>query len=359
MFCSIKNKNHEHTLFGNYFSIILKLMIDKCEAQLFLSKFIEDSNSQEIQDYMKRINSPSEEEMHKMTRVYQISQILKISSVSLETAKNLISKAYSEYGSHCFSLIQDLNITDGNLTDLLDLFSLMGNSFISTKIQETNSLIKDLRQEVNDLYYDLDKNSEYFLQKEKKPVCFQSDIFQAASDGDIVSISYILKENKENINAKDEKGQTPLILASWKGQNKVVDYLLSHGADVNAKTAIGSTALMYASESNAVGIMKMLKDKGADVNQKNSTGSTPLSYAALRNSVNAAQFLIDNGANVNEPDNNGSTPLFCATFKNSIDVAKILVKNGADLSFKNIQGRVAKDYCTTMEMAQFYYELEQ
>ena len=325
-----------------------------------LDLFIENENTDEFFEKIKetvKINENDEEKIH---QIQQISQFLNfIRPISIEKAIKLMEKCYKIFGNLSMSLFPFLNINDCDFDQLFQLFSIFRENKICGKLEQFHSLYKNMKEQINDLYYELDRNSSEFIKNNKKPASFDSDVFHASTEGNIASISFLLQDNPDIINSKDDKGQTPLILACWKGQVKTVDYLLSKGSDPNAKTVIGSTAAMYACESDCVDALNLLKAHGADFKAKNSTGSTALSYAALRNSSKAAQFLIDNGVDINDADANGATPLFCATFTNSIDVAKILVKNGADLSLKNIQGRVAKEYCTTIEMAQLYYELEQ
>ena len=331
-----------------------------CENnQKLLTFFLENENMNEFFNEIKQTIQINENEQEKIMQIQQISKLLsKIGPISIELATQLITKCYKLYGTLTFSLFENLEISNFDFNSFFELFSIIKESKICTKFGEFHSLFNDMKEQINDLYYELDKNSSNLMKNCKKPISFYSDIFHAASVGNIASISYLLQKKPELINSKDDKGQTPLILASWKGQTKTVDYLLSKGADVNIRTLIGSTAAMYASESDSIDVLNLLKENGADFNITNNTGSTALSYAALRNSTKAAQFLIDNGVNVNDADANGATPLFCATFTNSIDVARILVKNGADLTLQNIQGRVAKEYCTTIEMAQFYYDIE-
>ena len=45
------------------------------------------------------------------------------------------------------------------------------------------------------------------------------------------------------MNAKDEKGSTPLYWAAWDGYKKVAELLIAKGADVNAKNNRGITPL--------------------------------------------------------------------------------------------------------------------
>jgi ankyrin repeat protein len=74
---------------------------------------------------------------------------------------------------------------------------------------------------------------------------------------------------------------TPLILAVGDGNPDTVKFLLDSGADVNAKDVRGMTPLMLAiaSDRHNPEIIKMLLDKGADVNIKSKAGETALDWA--------------------------------------------------------------------------------
>jgi ankyrin repeat protein len=62
------------------------------------------------------------------------------------------------------------------------------------------------------------------------------------STGDVTS----LIERGANVNAKDEEGATPLMIAAGMGRVEMVKLLLSKGADVNARDNSGVTALGWA-----------------------------------------------------------------------------------------------------------------
>ena len=56
--------------------------------------------------------------------------------------------------------------------------------------------------------------------------------------------------------------------------------MLDHGADVNAKDQRGITPLMYAAAVGSLEAMQRLLDKGADANARNAAGSTALMWTA-------------------------------------------------------------------------------
>ena len=84
-----------------------------------------------------------------------------------------------------------------------------------------------------------------------------------------------------NVNAADEDGETPLMVAVKKGNAPVVDVLLASGAKVNAKNANGEDALtqaVRAREPNAAIVASLLKG-GADAKTATKDGETALMMA--------------------------------------------------------------------------------
>ena len=70
----------------------------------------------------------------------------------------------------------------------------------------------------------------------------------------------MLLQNGADVNAKNNNGETALIMSSMYGANpEVVRILLENGADVNAKTNDGKTAFLWAS---------VLSDRSKDPHEK-------------------------------------------------------------------------------------------
>jgi ankyrin repeat protein len=111
-------------------------------------------------------------------------------------------------------------------------------------------------------------------------------------------ISILLIESGADVNHSDTRGNTPLLIASQPGHGevKVVETLLSHGADVMAKNKLGDTALMNALHGRYKDIAEMLILRGADINAKNLRGETPLKIAKQNSLTEIIQILISNGA---------------------------------------------------------------
>lgn len=120
--------------------------------------------------------------------------------------------------------------------------------------------------------------------------------------------------------------------ASFFGHWKVVDFLISHGADVNyALPDTGETplhsALCKAGRPYFLYVLKLLVENGADVNARTipgketggfmrdvrTKGETPLHRAAAYGDEAMIEYLIEKGADREALDANGDSPLTWAS----------------------------------------------
>jgi ankyrin repeat protein len=158
-----------------------------------------------------------------------------------------------------------------------------------------------------------------------------------------------------DVNAKDEFGNTPVMLAVMSHQPELADLLIQHGADVNAKDIDGRTALHYAVARDRADIVRLLIERGADVNARDSTqglvltplrtcGATPLHWAALLSNEDIGRQLIEHGADMNAKDINGRTPLQLARRDNRWHMIELLEgSEGARWNHASHAARVVKE----------------
>lgn len=132
-----------------------------------------------------------------------------------------------------------------------------------------------------------------------------------------------------DVNIKNNKGETPLMIAAIIGLNKVVDTLIQAGADVNAINNQNESILFKISYHNRYEIINKLIKAGADVNVKGYKNQTPLMLVARNNSsfgykntLSTIKHLLEANANVNSADDDGKTPIMNAL---EINLAQISV----------------------------------
>jgi hypothetical protein len=134
---------------------------------------------------------------------------------------------------------------------------------------------------------------------------------------------------KADVNAKDQDGQTVLMMLSDKVTSEMVWDLINAGVKINARDKDGDTALLSTAEVNNADALKTLLDAGAKIDAVNNSGETALMKAASSGLVNNVRALIMAGANVNARDKDGKTALMYATENNESAVVRLLKAHGA------------------------------
>jgi ankyrin repeat protein len=150
----------------------------------------------------------------------------------------------------------------------------------------------------------------------------------------------------------------PLIaLAARAASLRVIDYLLSAGADVNARTPVNETPLMLASfffEETPTGrsfekherAVRRLVEAGANL-ENYPYNYTPLAYAAYQGNDRVVRFLLQRGARVNA-DASGAgtyvnTPLMMAAIQGHEHIVRLLLSAGADADIRVYGGHNATE----------------
>ena len=182
----------------------------------------------------------------------------------------------------------------------------------------------------------------WFLGDLQQPLC------EAMSCGNINIMEFLIAS------AANAWGQTPLILATIKGDENMVKSVLqtgadvnrinqqtgqtalmgaaSNGADVNMFDASGNTALIVAAQKGHLNITEALIEAGADVNLASTSGDTALIVAARNEHLNITKFLLDAGADVNKICARNETALLQFALKGNVQGVRLLLRSGAKLN---------------------------
>lgn len=158
-------------------------------------------------------------------------------------------------------------------------------------------------------------------------------------------------------NMRDAKGDTGLLIAlreqSWKAAQTLMLY---PALDVNAANQVGETPLMLAALRGRLDWAKMLLARGAHINQP---GWTPLHYAASANEDSAClQWLLEKGAEPNARSPNGTTALMMAARYGTESSVDLLLSAGADKNLRNDQGLTALDFARAAEREFLFSRLQ-
>ena len=94
----------------------------------------------------------------------------------------------------------------------------------------------------------------------------------------------LLKEGlsaQTDINYKNEKGHSALMLASYNGHFDCVQFLISQGADVNSVDLDGNSILMGTVFKGHSAVFELLVSAGADLDHANSKMQNALDLAVM------------------------------------------------------------------------------
>lgn len=121
----------------------------------------------------------------------------------------------------------------------------------------------------------------------------QTGLLIAVKEPSLKVVRVLLDSPKTDVEARNAKDESPLMLAALKGQQDVVTRLIEREADINKP---GWAPLHYAATGGHVAIMKQLLDKYAFIDAQSPNGTTPLMMAAMYGTTEAVKLLLDEGA---------------------------------------------------------------
>jgi ankyrin repeat protein len=137
-----------------------------------------------------------------------------------------------------------------------------------------------------------------------------------------------------SVDARNEYGDTPLILAVHRGHYELAKDLLDLGADPNAKNTDGLTPLHYGARQNAM-MTELLLEKGAACpHETNPALAARLPDAIMAGYDRVVEAALTAGANpdILIPNTDNATALHIAAQNAKPAMVKALIKAGADIN---------------------------
>ncbi|KYG65747.1 hypothetical protein AZI86_01335 [Bdellovibrio bacteriovorus] len=105
-------------------------------------------------------------------------------------------------------------------------------------------------------------------------------VFEDARYGNISKLSNYLSGGGD-IEARNHRGHSLLMLSAYNGHSTATEYLLSQGADVDTVDLSGTSVLMRAAFKGHTEVVRVLLRSGADTSLKNHRDLTVMDFAQL------------------------------------------------------------------------------
>lgn len=188
------------------------------------------------------------------------------------------------------------------------------------------------------------------------------ELIDAVHQGDVKAVRAALEAGGD-VHTRDEKGASPLRIATSKGNAEIVQLLLEAGTKVDesydsAQSAreivlsqghmeiirlyleagmqvpVGSehgwSALEEAAGKGRLEVVEKLIQAGLDVRAAPEKGGVAFRAAAAQGSAKVVRTLLEAGVDVNAESQDGRTALWVATYHNRKQTVRVLLEAGAD-----------------------------
>jgi ankyrin repeat protein len=149
-----------------------------------------------------------------------------------------------------------------------------------------------------------------------------ADVMKAIQSDDILSLTQLLDSQSELLSAKDDNGNTPLLMSVYYGRSAMTRAILDRGVRPN---------LFEACAAGSVGdVERLLKQDPRLVAERSHDGWTPLHLAAFFGHLDLVEKLLEAGAPMLTISNNNEAnlPIHAAAAGRRNEVVRLLVERG-------------------------------
>ena len=168
-------------------------------------------------------------------------------------------------------------------------------------------------------------------------------LLAAAASGDVATISAAL-DGGADIDARDDRGRTALLVATIARQTEAVRRLLEAEPDVDLQDDQLDNPFLYAGAEGILDILRLVNEAGADPTITNRFGGTALIPASERGHVEVVRYLLEEtDVDIDHVNRLGWTALLEAIVLGDggaahQEVVDLLIEHSADLDVPDSDG---------------------
>jgi ankyrin repeat protein len=156
------------------------------------------------------------------------------------------------------------------------------------------------------------------------------DVFDAASVGRTDRVAELLDADATLVNAYSRDGFFPLGLAAFFGHSETVRLLLARGADVAqvARNAMRIQAIHAAVAGRSRETVELVVEAGAPINAQQDKGWTALHEVVNKKDLDLTRYFLAHGADPKVQNDEGKSPIGLAAEQGSAAILKVLKGQG-------------------------------
>lgn len=168
------------------------------------------------------------------------------------------------------------------------------------------------------------------LETQRLGYVFSPQGFLKAVESDNQEAVRVFLSSGVDLEVKDERGWTPLLIATANGKGSLAQLLIHSGARPLVRDINGFTPLHWAALQGMSNVVVLLISKGVDVDSQSKFKWTPLMQACTRGHLTVCSLLIAAGANLALSNSDGSTALQIASGKGFQEIVQLLMAEEAN-----------------------------
>jgi len=143
-------------------------------------------------------------------------------------------------------------------------------------------------------------------------------------------IQQLIDQEVVDVNAQNFAGETALFIAAKMGFDRIVRFLILHGANPNFSDLEGTTPAHIAAACGRVDVLLTLATYGAWLNVQDDVGDSPLHYGVRESQEKVVEFLVQNcRVNVDLENEDLESPLQLALCLEETAICRILAAHSS------------------------------
>ncbi|KAF5303336.1 hypothetical protein FQA39_LY10075 [Lamprigera yunnana] len=156
---------------------------------------------------------------------------------------------------------------------------------------------------------------------------------------DVCLLESLLSNSHIDVNYKNYKGETPLILSLRMFRtSSFISKITEAGCDINASNKFGQTCLHIALMCSSLEVLHNLIESGADVNIQDHENRTPLHYAVDNGNLEAVCMLLYYKVDVTLLCKDNMSAFTLSLYRNRTDIAEMLFPYYDEFSDADLDG---------------------